>query len=140
MPLSKPKSKTMPTIIPLTQTTQTTQSQVGANAAITQPPADISIGIIEQETTMPVEIIPAGASAVVTESDHNKHPNRWDLSTEIDQKFERLYSQADKYATASALAEATNSAAALVDAAKNAAAIWKEISKDLDLESKKPSW
>lgn len=44
---------------------------------------------------MPIEIVPAGSTAVVTES-HHKHPDNWDLSTEMQRDFKRVTNQADR--------------------------------------------
>jgi len=48
---------------------------------------------------MAIEIIPAGASAVVTEKNHehgSRHPDNWDLSTEMQRDLNHVRTQAEK--------------------------------------------
>jgi hypothetical protein len=46
---------------------------------------------------MPIEIVPAGATAVVSERhEHSKHPDNWDLSTEMQRDLNHVRTQAEK--------------------------------------------
>jgi hypothetical protein len=79
---------------------------------------------------MVIEIVPAGATAVVTEDRHDKHPDRWDLSAQIQRNFDQTVKNQSDLGSAAALA--TNVAQkqisdfyaeTLIDSSKNAAAL-----------------
>ncbi|CAM6003631.1 unnamed protein product [Sphagnum balticum] len=60
---------------------------------------------------MPIEIVPAGATAVVTEKhEHSKNPNNWDLANQAERNFDQMVEDVKESATATALAAATNTA------------------------------
>jgi hypothetical protein len=105
---------------------------------------------------MSIEIIPAGASAVVTDSDHDgsKHPDRWDLASQAERNLARVIDeQCDDTAeivaavgtgfTASALAfsaaqkQVSDSATANVASFKDAAATAYQLSGQALLDSAK---
>jgi hypothetical protein len=44
---------------------------------------------------MPIEVIPSGSTAVVTEK-HSHHPDNWDLSTEMQRDLNHVRTQAEK--------------------------------------------
>jgi hypothetical protein len=69
---------------------------------------------------MPIEIVPAGSTAVVTDhKEHSKHPDRWDLSVQA----EKNHSADTVQGTLTQQEVSSGFAAALVDSAKNAAAL-----------------
>jgi hypothetical protein len=45
---------------------------------------------------MTIDIVPAGSTGVVTEHRKDKHPDRWDLSTEMQRDFVELTNQAER--------------------------------------------
>lgn len=57
---------------------------------------------------MPIEILPTGTNAVVTERHHegSKHPNSWDLSTEMQRDFIEVSNQAERNEAASVVRDA----------------------------------
>ena len=70
--------------------------------------------------TMPIEIVPAGSTAVVTDQhEHSKHPDRWDLATQS----ERNHAATTVQGTLTQQEIATGFAEGLVDSAKNAGAL-----------------
>jgi hypothetical protein len=69
---------------------------------------------------MPTEIVPAGATAVITEkNEHSKHPDKWDLAVQA----ERNHAADTVQNTLTQQEVASGFAAALVDSGKNAAAL-----------------
>jgi hypothetical protein len=78
---------------------------------------------------MPIEIVPAGATGVVTEKhDGSKHPDRWDLATQA----ERNHAADTVQNTLTQQEVASGFAASLVDSAKNTAALSVQSQQETD--------
>jgi hypothetical protein len=82
---------------------------------------------------MPIEIVPAGSTAVVTERheqrhEHDKHPDRWDLSVQA----EKNHAADTVQGTLTQQEVASGFAAGLVDSAKNTAALSVQSRQETD--------
>jgi len=55
---------------------------------------------------MSIEILPSDTKAVLTDRQHDRHPDNWDLSTEMQRDFVELTNQAERNSAATALASA----------------------------------